>query len=187
MDGCSAVWISSVTASIREDSVACIYDSKDSISLTLVAEEEVFSEYIEDYETMLATFRFKEVEDKTSRWQTYAYLNMSLKYPHGYEVIFNRIPNLPDGFSISIRSKDDYDGGFQPDGLSLSTYNNRSETSDDYILSTDRVFPDRERGDGYIRFVVSETTMYAGCGFYSRGSSTLDICNKIVQSIKIIE
>ena len=60
LDGCSAVWASNVTSSIREDSISCVHNSVDNIIITLVTKEEVFSEYTEDYEEMLAMFRFEE-------------------------------------------------------------------------------------------------------------------------------
>ena len=117
-------------------------------------------------------------------WKTYTYKNLSFKYPDNYIVIFDsEVSSQPNGFSLHVVRIGD--GGFQPDELSVSTYNNRSDTPNDYVLNTDRTFSLNQNGNSYIKFVVKDMTVYVGCGYYSKGKTTLDVCNKIVSTVTI--
>ena len=123
-------------------------------------------------------------KDETANWKTYTYKNLSFKYPEGWTVVFDsEISGQPNGFSLHITRTGD--GGFQPDELILSTHNDRSGMPSDYILSTNRIFSLNQSGDGYIKFVTNGTTIFAGCGYYSKGKATLDVCNKIISTIEI--
>ena len=123
------------------------------------------------------------VTDETANWKTYTYKDLSFKYPEDWTVVFDsEVWGQPNGFSLHVMKTGD--GGFQPDELGLSTYNDRSDTPSDYILSTNRIFSLNQSGDSYIKFVTNGTTIFAGCGYYSKGTATLDVCNKIVSTVE---
>lgn len=121
---------------------------------------------------------------QSENWKTYIYKNLSLKYPENWIVVFDsEVAGQPNGFSLHIQREGD--DGFQPDQLGLSTSNDRSGALDDYILNNDRVFFQRQSGDSYIKFITNSTTIYAGCGYYSKGEVTQEICNKIIQTVAV--
>ncbi len=122
--------------------------------------------------------------DAPNDWKTYTYKNMSLSYPENWVVVFDgAVAGQQNGFSLHITRNGD--NGFEPDGLTISTFNNRAGSASDYIVNDERVFGQRQRGDSYIEFTVNKTTIYAGCGYYSKGESTRDVCNKIIQTIAV--
>lgn len=126
-------------------------------------------------------------ESRSATWKTYTYKNISFKYPQDWIVIFDStVSGQPNGFSLHVNKKDEI--GYQPDGLYISTHNDRSGTNDDYVLSTDKVFNLRKNGDSYIKFIRNTNiTIYAGCAYRSRGQPTLDICNQILSTFKFLD
>ncbi len=122
-------------------------------------------------------------KDETADWNTYTHKITSFKYPQDWIVIFDStVFGQPNGFSLHVMRAGD--SGFVPDALYLSTYNDRSGMSVDYVPSINRTFTEE---NSLIQFSVNGTTIYAGCEFYTKGQSTLDICNKVVSTIRFLE
>ena len=121
-------------------------------------------------------------QDETANWKTYTYKNTYLKYPQDWTVVFDStVFGQPNGFSLHVMRTGD--GGFEPDALYLSTYNDRSGMSVDYVPSVNRTFTE---GNSLIQFSVNGTDIYASCTYHTKGLPTLDVCNKIVSTIRFV-
>lgn len=121
----------------------------------------------------------------TANWKTYTYKNISFQYPLDWEVIFDsEVFGQLNGFSLHAQSKDAT--GYQPDGLYLSTFNDRSNNRDGYILNQERRFVENKNGSSNIQFDINGLRIYAGCAFYSEGQATINICNQILSTFKFL-
>lgn len=115
-------------------------------------------------------------------WATYSYKTLYFKYPTDFVVIFDSlVANQPNGFDLHVEKA--FDGGMVPDGLYLST---SDMESDNIRLDSDRKFIfDKENGQDRFKFTINGTTIYAGCSFHIDGQTTVDLCNKIISTLKI--
>lgn len=122
---------------------------------------------------------------ETANWKTYTNKNISFQYPSDWVVIFDsKVINQPNGFGLHVTAKNASE--YQPDQLSLNTYNDRSNTTRGYVLSQDKKFIKTDQGDDYIQFIENGTSFYVGCAFYAKGQDTIKICNQILSTFKLI-
>ncbi len=122
-------------------------------------------------------------QKETSNWKTYTYKNISFQYPSNWVVVFDSTEaGQPNSFSLHVQDKNAT--GYQPDGLSLSTFYDRENLNGDngYKLNPDRKFTKTDNA-----FFISGTPIYAGCAFYSEGQDTIQICNQILATFRFIE
>ena len=126
--------------------------------------------------------------NETANWKTYTYKNASFQYPSDWVVVFDStVAGQANGFSLHVEHEDAK--GYQPDGLYISTYNDRASLTSEngYKLSVDRKFSETATGDNYIHFEVNSIPVYAGCAFYSKGYDTVAICDQILGTFRFVK
>ncbi len=119
-------------------------------------------------------------------WIEYSYKTWSLKHPKDWEVILNtEIAGNTNDFDLRIQSVNAK--GYQPDEISITTFNANQGLKNDYRLNPSKKFVLTKNGDDYIKFNINGTTIYASCAFYSEQQKTLDLCNKIISTFKFTD
>jgi hypothetical protein len=120
-------------------------------------------------------------------WPTYTYKNLSFKYPRDWEVSFDsQVAGQPNGFALHVNEIKDH--SIQPDEISLSTYddsNTDNGQQSSYLLNTNRNFVLNKDGQTNIQFIDNGTAIFSICGYWTRGQSTVDICNQIASTVMI--